>query len=518
MPDPDVLIQRYLEGLLTEPEAAHLHDLLRHRPELIEPLLTQLELDAMLRHTRPVTTAELDFLLPHLPPTEHPAPARRFSSTAVTAIAALAASIALLATLLWPEQDPRSAPDLSETTTSSVAVLTRGVSLDWETTPLQPGTPLAPGRIKLRSGIAVIEFYQGARVQLEGPADLDIISAGEAAFHLGKLSAQVPPQARGFRIHTPEGTVVDLGTEFALNIGPDKAQVHVFKGEVELHPLAHSMQTLREGQALTFGGDSAPTPLAADPVGFASSAQLEALSSDSLRSDFAHWLTRSASLNRDPSLLLRFDFQDPPGPRLLHNQAHASTVEDAGIVGATWTQGRWPGKQALDFRNVSDRVRLAIPGDLPALTLAAWVRIYGLDRTFNSLFMSESWGDRRIHWQITREGRVRLGIAGSGTDRHIDYDTPPIFPPERFGRWTHLAVVFDPATREVRHYADGIQVASLPLTDASPLRPGIAEIGNWSDHRQLKGGAPIRHLSGAMDEFALWQRALTAEEIRELHR
>lgn len=512
MPETDILIQRYLEGLLTEAEAAHLHELLQSRPELIDSLLGQLELDAMLREAHPLPLTEFS-----LPQNEAKA-TRRFSSTALATVTALAACLTFAAGWLMSHPPASTSPTEPESTSAAVAVLTRGVNLEWEGLAIEPGTPLAPGWLKLRSGIAVIEFYQGARVLLEGPAELEILSSSEASFAQGKLSAQVPPQAQGFRIHTPEGTVVDLGTEFALQVDQGSAQVHVFKGEVELHPLTQSMRSLREGEALTFGGDSTPTALAADPASFASQADLETRSSDAMRNDFADWQDRNAAFKRDPDLLVRFDFQDLPGPRLLRNHAPASPVQDAGIVGATWTQGRWPGKQALEFRTISDRVRLAISGDLPALTLAAWVRVHGLDRQFNSLFMSEGWGNRKIHWQITRNGCVRLGIAGSNEARHSDYDTPPIFPPERFGRWTHLAVVFDPATRQVRHYADGAQVASLPMQDASPLRPGVAEIGNWSDHRNLKGTVPIRHLSGAIDEFALWQRALNLEEIGQLYR
>jgi hypothetical protein len=54
----------------------------------------------------------------------------------------------------------------------------------------------------------------------------------------------------------------------------------------------------------------------------------------------------------------------------------------------------------------------------------------------------------------------------------------------------------------VRHYANGALLARLPLKDASPLKLGIAELGNWNDQRKT-GGVAIRHLSGAMDEFAL---------------
>jgi uncharacterized protein YqeY len=129
--------------------------------------------------------------------------------------------------------------------------------------------------------------------------------------------------------------------------------------------------------------------------------------------------------------------------------------------------------------------------------------------------MSETWGERRIHWQITREGNVRLGVAGGHGMRHYDYDAPAFFTPERFGLWTHLAVVFDPKAGEVRHYANGQRVSTARLKDASPLRIGIAELGNWNDRRNASQVA-IRHLSGAMDEFALWNRVLSDDEIQAL--
>jgi hypothetical protein len=233
------------------------------------------------------------------------------------------------------------------------------------------------------------------------------------------------------------------------------------------------------------------------------------------RFQFEKWLASSARLNADAGLRLRFDFQDDEGSRSLRNHAvNGGQIADGSIVGASWTTGRWPGKRALEFRNVSDRVRLNIPGDTKALTMAVWVRVNGLDRSFNSLFMSESWGDRKIHWQITREGKVRLGVAGSHGARHADHDTPEYFTPERFGRWTHLAVVFDPATKEVRHYANGELLTRSGLKDIEALKIGMAELGNWNDRRT--GGVAIRHLSGAMDEFALWDRALSDTEIAVL--
>jgi hypothetical protein len=132
--------------------------------------------------------------------------------------------------------------------------------------------------------------------------------------------------------------------------------------------------------------------------------------------------------------------------------------------------------------------------------------------------MSEGWGDRKIHWQITHEGKIRLGIAGVPGKHHQDCDTEVFFTPERFGRWTHLAVVFDQQAKEVRHYANGMLLAKIALKDNAPLKPGIAELGNWNDRRSIGNGVAIRHLSGTMDEFALWDRVLGESEIAAMSR
>ena len=502
MPDADTLIQHYLEGTLSDAEAVELHALLQTEPQIGERLLQHFEMDAMLRATKPL--AANNIIQPAL------LPKRRFTFATVTSVAAIAACITLLGTwtvLPWLESD-------DEETTASVAVLTRGVNMVWESAAITPGTPLSPGRLKLKSGIAQIEFYQGARVSIEGPADFQLVSSGEATCTSGKLSANVPPQAKGFRINTPKGTIVDLGTEFGLDVGAAGAEVHVFKGEVELHRASEVMKSLTEGQSMAFAAQSPLLP--ADASSFASLNELDARSVMSQRSQFQQWQIASAKMNTDPALRLRFDFQDDEMARSLSNHASAvGGIEDGSIVGAAWTTGRWPGKGALEFRNVSDRVRLSVPGETKSLTMAVWVRVNGLDRAFNSLFMSESWGDRKVHWQITREGKIRLGVAGAQSKGHSDYDTPVFFTPERFGRWMHLVVVFDPDAKEVRHFANGDLLARLPLKDASPLKLGIAELGNWNDHRR-DGGVAIRHLSGAMDEFALWDRVLSAEEIEKM--
>jgi len=323
----------------------------------------------------------------------------------------------------------------------------------------------------------------------------------------------VPPQARGFRINTPQGSVVDVGTEFGLNLNADAAEVHVFKGEVEMLPAGGAKQSLKEGEAMAFADPA--HRVTADAAVFASLTGLGQRTAASMRSQLAHWQQAGLEWNAEPALRLRLDFQDTDEVRALQNHAlNRAGVPDASIVGCTWTEGRWPGKRALEFRTVSDRVRLSVPGSFPSLSMAAWVRVSGLDRSFNSLFMCEGWSNRKVHWQITREGKVRLGVAGDGKAKHADYDTPIYFTPERFGRWTHLAVVFDSENKQVRHYANGELLATAPMRDTAPINLGVAELGNWNDPGH--GSTAIRNLSGAIDEFALYARALSDNEVAGL--
>ncbi|MEQ8835548.1 MAG: lectin-like protein, partial [Lacipirellulaceae bacterium] len=51
----------------------------------------------------------------------------------------------------------------------------------------------------------------------------------------GTIAAHMPPEAVGFKIRTPESTLIDQGTEFGVSVSEsDGTQVHVFRGQVDL--------------------------------------------------------------------------------------------------------------------------------------------------------------------------------------------------------------------------------------------------------------------------------------------
>jgi hypothetical protein len=95
--------------------------------------------------------------------------------------------------------------------------------------------------LKLERGLAEIRFQCGARVVLEGPASLDLLSGKSARLGHGKLTARVPGPATGFTILSPQGKVVDLGTEFGIAVADNGAtDVYVFEGKVEAHAADNS--------------------------------------------------------------------------------------------------------------------------------------------------------------------------------------------------------------------------------------------------------------------------------------
>jgi hypothetical protein len=119
---------------------------------------------------------------------------------------------------------------------------------------MAPAGDMQAGKIlRLERGLAEVQFQKGARIVMEGPASLEIVSPNSARLERGKLSAKVPESAKGFQIITPKGKVVDLGTEFAMAVEDDgTTDVYVFSGKVEAYAdakKAKSFLSLNEKQA-----------------------------------------------------------------------------------------------------------------------------------------------------------------------------------------------------------------------------------------------------------------------------
>lgn len=152
-----------------------------------------------------------------------------------------------------------------------VAVLNESTDARWLHPPQDPN--LHPGPMTLEEGYARITFKQGAQIILQAPCTFNLRSGNRMTLEQGMVTANVPPQARGFAVATPRAQVTDFGTEFGLQVrNPRESEMHVFQGRIQCRTKggeASPSKTLDLTQdtagLLSASGDLTAKPLASRP-------------------------------------------------------------------------------------------------------------------------------------------------------------------------------------------------------------------------------------------------------------
>ena len=472
----------------------------------------------------------------------------------VAAVAGLAACIAIAGFYSWtrttvdaPSAQAPRAEDCSEDTLQPkttappinprFAVLTQSVDITWRSPERKPGYLVGVERLAIDKGLLQLEFFSGATVVVQGPAELELESSWRAVCSRGKARVLVPPQARGFTLSTPGREVVDLGTEFAVHVDErGQSDVHVLDGEVSLAKKSLHQENqiqLLAGKSARYGpGTGAELTIAATPEQvvdlFVSSRQLSAIAADGGQARYLTWARYAESWASDPATIFysRFD-QGSDWSRILPAYSTVSNHSvDGAVVGARWSDGRWHNKSALEFTGAGDRVRVELPGEYDSVSFFAWVRINKIAEDRNALLLTDGWEPGELHWQIGNRGQLLLGVSDRFGETNLpgveafkgpDYESPPVFGFEDMGRWVCVATVFDAERREARHYFDGRRVSSEKLkTQLRKVRFGTAEIGNWTPSTQKH--FLTRGLHGSIDELAVLARVLTDDEIEVVYR
>jgi len=394
----------------------------------------------------------------------------------------------------------------------AVAILTRAVDVQWAEgqSPLSVDASLRPNTIRLDKGLIQLEFFSGATVVVEGPAEFSVESAMRCKLAFGKVRADVPMQARGFTIANNSLDAVDLGTEFAMHVEKNgEGEVHVLSGDVSLQTRdGLEKQLLRVGDAVRHDADGVLANLGAVSDLFVGIEKLKELDQEQQDDRFKRWQKQSEKWANDPNVLLYYDFQqaNQDTRRLRSAIEDASVANDGAVIGCQWREGRFAGKHGLEFKRVSDRVRVHVPGEFESLSMVVWLRVEGIERWYNSLFLTDSWNPGEPHWQITNQGKIVFGVKGSG-----DYATRPALDPSHLGRWVQIASVYNGDSGVVDFYLNGKRIKRWKTRGNTPLRIGDAEIGNWSTTKS--GDRNIRSLNGVIDEIAIFSRPLTKKEI-----
>ncbi|WP_442508861.1 LamG-like jellyroll fold domain-containing protein [Novipirellula sp. SH528] len=532
------LLQLAIDGEIDPGQGQRLQDLMRGNPERMNAWVDHFRLDSLLSNeidrSSVVDLVDLvcpqdssgNDVLPAVNQTDYHKRDRPRSNAwwAVTAI--LAVSVLFLAFLFATD---RSLSQFASVATSkqldtSIAILAQTSEDVWHGN-IEPPLLLSPGRLQLESGLAEIRVYNGVTLYLEGPVDLDLITLDHAHLRHGKLRASVAEQAEGFTVTTDAVRLVDRGTEFAISAGEDgRSQVHVFDGLVDLYPSDKQTPDDVGGRAVVEGESVEVDPsFETRETEFALDRFPSAQSMDqSVANRFERWQAWSTEFAKRPDLLVYYNFEEfgeqGNGRNTVVDLASEKPI-NATVVGCETLTGRWPQKKALGFYNPADRLRVRIPGRWPNLTMACWVRLDELRGVNQALLLTDSFNAWQPHWQIAKEGVLKLGIGQDTVkeSRRMRSPSAPLKELAPLGRWMHLATVYNSKQKTVEHYVNGIQAGSNVLPVAEPLHIGTAEIGNWLQPRQT-GDEPIRNLDGRIDEFMLFRSALDAETIKEIYK
>jgi hypothetical protein len=537
------LIDDALEGLLSE-EA-----LIRLEAELaVDEVARRVYYDRVLLTT--LLETEAAERVPDTLRPEHPVeqPRSQLARWRLAGVVLASVVVVLLGIVSWQgrKRSPLKAHDAREMAAALVegprhtaaeqeatgyAILAGAAEAVWEGGhPLLPGAVVPPGELHLQSGLAQFELFSGVTLVVEGEARLSILSAMEVAVAQGKVRAHVPPPAEGFRVRTQVGEIVDLGTEFAVDASLDQAEVHVLNGEVEWNPNGRSPRRLRQGEAARASALEQIT-LPARGQSFVDARELQQRILQHRQTRLDAWLEESARLAKDPQLLVHYQLTPSTAvERRLPNRVadERAVVGEAAVVGAAAATDRWgrPGC-GLDFSPAGSRVRMQTPGEYQHLTAVCWVRINSLDRWYNSLFLTDGHEQGEPHWQIMDDGRLFFSVKKRDVfdltkgekDKHIFY-SPPFWNPGLSGQWLMIAVVYDSDRHEVSHSVNGELVSREPIPDeylVKRIRIGDASLGNWGLPERDQPRFAIRNLNGSMDEFLLFSRPLSANEVRSLY-
>lgn len=363
-------------------------------------------------------------------------------------------------------------------------------------------------RLRLESGLVELDLEGRGRMIVEGPAELRWGGPMGSTLVEGRVLLRVNKLGHGYRLETPEGSVVDLGTEFGVIVDQEtgKVETHVIDGEVEAQP----------------GGGREPIRLLKNEALRLSGAQSERIPSDQGAfyglvpphhgGDFnmIHWSMepdangtvrpRTRGLGEDDSIL---EMRNDPQP----------------VDGPFGTAMHFDGKGA--YAETSYR---GIAGKQPR-TVAFWVKV---PRDFKAKegFSMVSWGkfdqvNPGSVWQISVNplidggplGRLRLGVFGASVVGNKDL---------RDDLWHHIAVVLYPAARSetrqhVLFYIDGsVDPVSNRMLNKIETEVASADHGVWLGRDITSTVDAGRYFRGSIDEVHIFEAALSESEIRAL--
>jgi len=326
-----------------------------------------------------------------------------------------------------------------------VASVTDAIDVDAVT--LQPGATLLAGEvIVLPRGLMQVVMQRGARVLLHGPCEVTLVDDNTLKLHHGRLAAYVPQQAKRFTVDTPTTRVIDLGTEFGVEVASARrTEFHVFDGSIEV-------ETKAGGRRFAFEHDEGGTVddagrLDRQPSPFAAARYWRSMPTEEqyrlvTESTLALWRFDTLSPRLEPG-----DHVPDLGRSGLHLRLETGALEQL--------PGRYGMPGGVQFVGPSVRLsnddvqRLLQFGRNDSFTLEAFVRIS--PNNPNATLITRDVAPMRPSWWWRVEDGLARFMIGDGVEEPVVIGRRPV----NDGRWHHLAAVRDAVRGELRLYING---------------------------------------------------------------
>lgn len=232
------LFEKTIEASLSPEENERLQQLLSQSPAVRKTYLQYMHLNACL-HWKNVPVSEADNY-DFVEAAGMSEPSQRFgwlrgSMLTTAMLVGLAASLLfLISGMLMSQRGGTNGQGASPLIATLVE--TKGCSWGDSSLPTAQGSALTEGTFRLILGMATLKFESGALVTIEAPVELELVDPMNCRLIDGTLVADIPPQAKGFRVSTQSAILVDQGTSFGVVVDQESGltDVQVFEGIVDV--------------------------------------------------------------------------------------------------------------------------------------------------------------------------------------------------------------------------------------------------------------------------------------------
>ena len=205
--------------------------------------------------------------------------------------------------------------------------------------------------------------------------------------------------------------------------------------------------------------------------------------------------------------LVGYSFEEPGGTLVMDgsNNARDALFGSDNAVKHDPTRGSGPVSKAVAFNGVNSFISVPALSTYSALSIAAWVKLDALS-DYSGILCANGSATGAPQLCVRGTGALEFSVAGCSPGALTSAFR---FTSQTLGKWTHVAVTYDSASKNVIFYINGVAETTQSFTTAQTINLSAgSRIGAWD------GGG--RYLPGKIDEVNVYNAVLTPSDVATL--